>query len=53
MLRTQQYIKLNTGAKEIRQVHVNPGGPGNSQSIRLRLKLTTITITLSIEKNIL
>ena len=31
-IRTQQYIKLNTGAKEIQQV--NPGGPDNSQSIR-------------------
>ena len=31
-LRTQQLIKLNTGAKEIQQV--NPGGPGSSQSIR-------------------
>ena len=30
--RTQLYIKLNTGAKEIQQV--NPGGPGNSRSIR-------------------
>ena len=31
-IRTQQYIKLNTGAKEIQKV--NPGGPDNSQSIR-------------------
>ena len=31
-IRTQQYIKLNTRAKEIQQV--NPGGPDNSQSIR-------------------
>ena len=31
-IRTQQYIKLNTRAKEIQQV--NPGGPENSQSIR-------------------
>ena len=31
-IRTQQYIKLNTGAKEIQQV--NLGGPDNSQSIR-------------------
>ena len=30
-IRTQEYIKLNTGAKEIQQV--NPGGPDNSQSI--------------------
>ena len=30
-IRSQQYIKLNTGAKEIKQV--NPGGPDNSQSI--------------------
>ena len=29
--RTQQVIKLNTGAKEIQQV--NPCGPENSQSI--------------------
>ena len=29
---TQQYIKLNTGAKEIQQV--NCGGPDNSQSIK-------------------
>ena len=31
-IRTQQYIKLNTRAKEIQQV--NPGGPDNSQGIR-------------------
>ena len=31
-LRTQQYMKLNTGAKEIQQV--NPGGPDNSHCIR-------------------
>ena len=31
-IRSQQYIKLNTGAKEMQQV--NPGGPDNSQSIR-------------------
>ena len=30
-IRTQQYTKLNTRAKEIQQV--NPGGPDNSQSI--------------------
>ena len=29
---TQQYIKPNTGAKEIQEV--NPGGPDNSQSTR-------------------
>ena len=29
-IRTQQYIKLNTGAKEIQQV--NPGGPDNRQA---------------------
>ena len=29
-IRTQQYIKLNTGAKEIQRV--NPGGPYNSSS---------------------
>ena len=33
MIKTQQYIKLNTGAKEIQQV--NPDGPDNSKSIRL------------------
>ena len=32
MKRTQQYIKLNTGAKEIQQV--NPGGPDKCQSTR-------------------
>ena len=32
MITTQQYIKLNTGAKEIQQL--NQGGPDNSQSIR-------------------
>ena len=31
-IRTQQYIKLNTRAKEIQQV--NPSGPDNSQIIR-------------------
>ena len=31
-IRTQQYIKLNTGAKKIQ--HVNPSGPGNNQSIK-------------------
>ena len=31
-VRTKQYIKMNTGAKEIQQV--NPDGPDNSQSIR-------------------
>ena len=31
-IRSQQYIKLNTRAREIQQV--NPGGPDNSQSIR-------------------
>ena len=31
-IRTQQCIKLNTGAKEMQQV--NPGGPDNSQRIR-------------------
>ena len=28
-IRTQQYIQLNTGAKQIQQV--NPGGPDSSQ----------------------
>ena len=32
MIRTQEYIKLNTRAKEIQQV--NPDGPDNSNSIR-------------------
>ena len=31
-IRTQQYIKLNTGAKEIQQV--NPIWPDNSQTLR-------------------
>ena len=31
-IRTQQLIKLNTGVKEIQQLH--RGGPDNSQSIR-------------------
>ena len=31
MIMTKQYIKLDTGAKEIKQV--NPGWPKNSQSI--------------------
>ena len=31
-IRTQPYIKLNTGAKDIQQV--NRGGPDNSQCIR-------------------
>ena len=31
-IRTEQCIKLNTGAKEIQQV--NPGQPDNNQSIR-------------------
>ena len=31
-MRTQQYIKLNTEAKEIQTV--NPGGPDNSKIIR-------------------
>ena len=34
-IRTQQYIKLDTGAKDIQQVNmVNPNGPDNSQRIR-------------------
>ena len=32
MIRTQQYIKLITGAKEAQQL--NPGGTDNSQNIR-------------------
>ena len=32
MTDTKQYVKLNTGAKEIQQV--NPGRPDNSQNIR-------------------
>ena len=31
-IRTQQYIQLNTGAKEIQQL--NPGGPSNRHNIR-------------------
>ena len=32
MLRTQQYIQLNTTAKEIQQL--NPGGPDQRHNIR-------------------
>ena len=31
-IRTQQYVKLSTKAKEIQQV--NPGGPDNSQKLQ-------------------
>ena len=43
-LRTQQQIKLNTGAKEIQKV--NPGGPDNSKSIRSLPKLLLISFSL-------
>ena len=39
-MKDQQYIKLNTGAKEIQQV--NPGEPGNSQSTNHLIKLNTV-----------
>ena len=43
-LRTQQQIKLNTGAKEIQKV--NPRGPDNSKSIRPLPKLLLISFSL-------
>ena len=42
-IRTQQYIKLNTGAKDIQQL--NPGGPDN---MLFAICFTTITCYLQL-----